>query len=358
MKGITKKLIKTYTERIFQKLEIFNSLLLFNLVTVAAIFPLVVNSQTQTVNVTQLIWGPDFQIYLKLDNDSTYQYDFDQLIHANPDEAFNRNTSFIYYPVTFDPDYIDSLLSIKNARSEYTVNTNSTKRKVTLWNAISDEIGGGWIHFINCLLYALETRQLVLESPLLERPKSNWKPKPVTDTWKRTHKWKYYVPIEHSNAVKEFKIRKKHKQLTDIESLPKNYVTLFLKTNDKQYKKLLKKGDFRSAAKIDLIKLFLGSPYLGEAQIEYIKSKVLQAIYNYNAQHKPSVLIFDKYDAAVAVTLDGLGYKAKKIVFRDQESLSPEQIIQRTNIVLGLIELINVANNEAFKKHMNLLYHE
>ncbi len=315
-------------------------------------------AQKQTINVTQIIWGTDYQIYLQLDNDTTFQYDFNELIIANPDEAFNRPTGIIYYPVSFDAQYIDSLLRIKD-KNEFTDNAQSTianKRKVSLWGAVRDEIGGGWVHFINCLLFALESRQLVLEAPIMMRPISNWKPDPVTETWKRTHKWKYFIPLSYREALKEYKIRKKNHQLSEIENLPENYVKLFLKTNDRKYRKLLKNKDYRTIAKIDLIKLLLGAPYLGEAQIKYIKSRILSAIQHYNAHNRPSVLIFDKYNAAVVVSLDGLGYKVHKIVFRDEDFLSPEQYLQRTNIIRGIIELINVSNNEAFKKKLAELY--
>lgn len=313
-------------------------------------------SQPQTIQVKQLVWGPDYQIYLKLSNDSVFQYNFDQLIMANPDEAFNRPTRFIFYPVTFDINYIDSLLSLKNKKDFTAESSNAGTRKVSLWGAVREEIGGGWVHFINCLLFTLETRQLTLDAPIFIRPQSNWKPNPVSETWQRTHRWKYYVPLEHRYALKEYKTRKKNKQLAEIESLPKSYLKAFIYTNDRRYKQLLKKGDYRTLAQVDLIKLLLGAQYLGEPQIEYIKSRIIQAIQNYNARYRPSVLIFDKYNAAAVVTLDGLGYKAQKIVFRDEDSMSPEQRMQRTNIIRGIIELINVSNNEAFKQRLGSMY--
>jgi len=312
--------------------------------------------QPQTIEVKQLIWGRDYQIYLQMSNDSIFQYDFDQLIMANPDEAFDRPTRFIFYPVTFDLNYIDSLLLIRN-KKDYTANPSTAgNRKVSLWGAVREEIGGGWVHFINCLLFALETRQLTVDAPIFLRPQSTWKPNPVTETWQRTHRWKYYIPVEHRYAIKEYKIRKKKKQLTEIESLPESYLQAFLHTTDRRYKKLLKKGDYRTLGKVDLIKLLLGAQYLGDAQIEYIKSRVLQSIQNYNSRYRPSVLIFDRYNAAAVVTLDGPGYKVQKIVFRDEDMMSPEQRMQRINIIRGIIELINVSNNEAFKQRLANMY--
>jgi hypothetical protein len=331
--------------------------------TICLIFNLLINSnsifsQKDTVNISQLVWGPDYQIYLKLNNDSTYQYNFDELIIANPDEVFNRPTSFIFYPVAFDLHYIDSLLAIKSIRDYTAENAQKITRKVTLWNAVSEEIGGGWVHFVNCLLYSLETRTLTLDAPILKRPKSSWKPNPVTDSWKRTHKWEYYIPVEHKYAVKEYKQRKKQGQTLDIDNLPPSYIKAFLSTSDKKYKKLLKAHDYKTIAKIDLVKLLLGAPYLGDPQIDYIKSHVMQAISNYNAQKRPSILIFEKYEAAVAISMDGMGYKVQKIVFRDEENLSPEIIEQRTNIIKGLIELINISNNEAFKRKLTNVYQQ
>jgi hypothetical protein len=315
-------------------------------------------AQQQTINIRQMTWGPDYQVYLQLDNDSSYSYEISQLVHADPDEAFNRKTEFIYYPVNFDQSYIDSLLEITNQTPDMTASKPSAPqvRKVTLWGSVGQTIGGGWAHFINCLLFSLETRQLELTAPLLKRPESTWKPKPVTDSWKRTHKWKYIAPVEMKFAQKEYKIRKRNKQLGDLQSIPQAYIDLMLNTSEKEYQNLIKKKEFKKLAKIDLVKLMLATPYLNETHIDYIKSRILQSVSRYNAQHKPSVLIFEKYDAAVAISLDGLGYKAKKIVFRDQNSLSPMEVMQRTSIIQGIIALINVANTESFKERLNGIY--
>jgi len=316
-----------------------------------------ISAQQEAITIKQFRWGPDYQLYLQLENDSVYSYDFDEIIHANPDEVFSRPSEFIFYPVTFDSDYIDSLLTLANSHNDFTIDSKTAQpRKLTLWNSLRDDIGGGWVHFLNCLLFAMESKYLDLKAPMLQKQQSNWKPNPMTETWKRTHKWKYCIPIEYKYALKEYHIRKKQGQLGDLKSIPQQYIDLFLKTSDKKVKKLEKKGDFKTIAKINLVKLMLGAPYLSEPQIEFIRSRVLLAISNYNMKNKPSVLIFDKYNAAVAVTMDGLGYKAKKIVFKDEYSYSPEEIFQRTNIILGLIELINYSNAKAFKQKINELY--
>lgn len=317
-------------------------------------------SQTEQTYIKQMVWGADYQVYLKLDNDSSYNIAIDQLYHANEEDAFNRKTEFVYYPVNFEQSYIDSILSQTSSSNNDNFTIEIPRklqiRKVTLWGSVGQVVGGGWAHFVNCLVYALETRQLELTAPLLKRPESNWKPSPITETYRRTHKWAYFVPYEQRFAKKEFRIRKKKDQLGDLNSVPQGYIDLMLNTSEKQYQQYFKEKRYNLLAKIDLVKLMLGTPYMSETQIDYIKSKVLQSISNYNAKRMPTVLIFEKYEAAVAMSLDGLGYKAEKIVFKDQENLSDEEIRQRTLIIKGLIVLINEANNKAFKERLNGLY--
>jgi hypothetical protein len=316
-----------------------------------------VQSQKQTTTIRQMIWGPDYQVYMKMDNDSSYNFEISKLYHASDDNLFNHQTEFVYYPVSFEQSYIDSLLLSASDTNDYShIQKSPQIRKVTLWGSVGQSIGGGWVNFINCLQYALETRQLELNSPLLKRPESAWKPNPVTETYKRTRKWKYYVPVTQHEAKHEYKIRKRNNQLGDLKSIPSSYISLMQHTSDSHYKKLLKNHDYPTLAKIDLVKLLLGSPYLSETQIDYIKSRVLLSISKYNAKRMPTVLIFDRYQAAVAMSLDGTGYKADKIVFHDQQSMSPQEIIQRSLIIRGLVALINESNNKAFKERLNSLY--
>jgi hypothetical protein len=316
------------------------------------------NAQEQQFTIKQMIWGPDYQVYMKMDNDSIFNLQIEELFHANPEDIFSRKTEFVYYPVNFEQSYIDSLLSASANGEDYTVQTSKEpqSRRITLWGAVGQSVGGGWVHFINCMVYSLEKRQLELASPLLQRPQSNWKPNPITDTYKRTHKWTYYAPVEQKYAKREYKIRKKRNQLGDLQSIPSSYVDLMLHTSEREYQKMLQNHEYAKLARIDLVKLILSSPYLSETQIEYIKSRVLQAISKYNAKRMPTVLIFDRYDAAVAMTLDGLGYKADKIVFRDQQSLTSQEILQRSLIIRGIIALINESNNKAFKERLKGIY--
>jgi hypothetical protein len=314
-------------------------------------------AQQEQVTITQMTWGPDYQVYLKMANDSSYIYQINELFHADPEEVFSNKTEFVYYPVNFDRSYIDSLLN-RNSQEEFTVSLPREPqiRKITLWGAMKESLEGGWVHFINCLVYSLETRQLELTAPLLKRPDSQWKPKPVTETYRRTKKWKYYVPVEQKYAQKEYRIRKKKNQLGDLKSIPQNYIDLFLNTSEKEYQLMLKKHEYSKLARIDLVKLMLGSSFLSEAQIDYIKSRVMLAIAKYNANRMPTVLIFDQYQAAVAMTMDEKGYRAQKIVYKDEEKLNYEEIDQRTQIIRGIIALINESNNKAFKEKLKGLY--
>jgi hypothetical protein len=315
-------------------------------------------AQQQQTTIKQMTWGPDYQVYIQLNNDTSYNLQIEELFHANPEDIFNRKTEFYYYPVNFEQSYIDSLLANTDANDEYTVEIQREPkiRKLTLWGVVGPSVGGGWVHFINCLVYALESRRLELTAPLLKRPESTWKPNPMTESFKRTRKWAYYAPVDQKQAQKEYKIRKRKNQLGDLKSIPQSYIDLMLSTNNKEYIALQNKHDYSTLARIDLVKLMLGAPYMSETQIEFINSRVLQSISNYNKRRMPTVLIFDKYQAAVAMTLDGLGYKAEKIVFREQENLSFEEIRQRTIIIRGIIALINEQNGKAFKERLNGIY--
>jgi hypothetical protein len=314
--------------------------------------------QTQQVSIKQMTWGPDYQVYLKMENDTAYRLEIENLFHANPDDIFNRKTEFVYYPVNFEQSYIDSLLNRPSKEDEFTIDIpNSPKiRKTTLWSVMKESIDGGWVHFINCLLYSLETKQLLIDDPLLTRPESNWKPNPMTQSYKRTRNWKYFFPVEQKYAKKEYRIRKKKNQLGDLASIPKSYIDLMMNTSEREYQNMKKNREMHKVACIDLVKLILGSSYLNESQINIVKSRVMTAITKYNANRMPTVLIFDKYEAAVAMSLEESGYKAEKIIFRNEINLSPEEIYQRTIIIKGIIALINEANKKSFQDKLNSFY--
>lgn len=94
--------------------------------------------------IKQMTWGPDYQVYLKLDNDSSYLLQISELFHANPNEIFNRRTEYVYYPVNFDQSYIDSIRNRDFGGEDFTMTVSKEPkvRKLTLWNALSQSLGG------------------------------------------------------------------------------------------------------------------------------------------------------------------------------------------------------------------------
>ncbi len=114
----------------------------------------------------------------------------------------------------------------------------------------------------------------------------------------------------------------------------------------------------REVAKIDLVRLLLGAKYLAEDQIRYISSRVLMAFLKYNVNTMPSVIIFDDYNAAVALSLDFDGYKIDKIIYSDGEVISGTELEGRTQLIEALIKRINEANERVFRKNFQLYYHK
>ncbi|NJK95990.1 MAG: hypothetical protein HC905_14700 [Bacteroidales bacterium] len=98
--------------------------------------------------------------------------------------------------------------------------------------------------------------------------------------------------------------KKKEGQLIDIQHIPEEWITLFLKTSQRDYDRMKIKGDLKSTAKIDLIKVLLGANYLGKAQISYIQTMVQKAILQYSFNRLPSIIVFDDIQVAVAMNLD------------------------------------------------------
>lgn len=298
--------------------------------------------------VTEMNWELDYQLYMKLANDSTYKYDIRDAFHVNNTDQQDFSKEFVFYPVNPGHEYATELSSKSDDSISYK----------TLWSALHAKLGGGWIHFANCISYAIETRMLDLEEPILKRPQSSWKPDPVTDTWKRTHKWKYYIPIDQKYAIREYKRKKSDHQLGDLDDLPSSYIDLFLHTNNRDYNQLLKNKEFNKIARIDLVKVILGANYLGKAQITFISNAVLNAVKNYSASKLPSILIFDKFDAAAAMTLNVTGYKIEQLAFRKSAHLSQEEIAKRTQEIRQIVKKINNYNQESFKKRLGSYYND
>lgn len=299
--------------------------------------------------VAEMKWELDYGIYLKMANDSAYTFDIRGLFHVK-DEKSMTNDEFVLYPVGLGEEYVNGITTM-NPEGASPAGTHNT-----LWSALYAAVGGGWVHFNNCLLYALETRHLQLTAPLMKRPATKWKPDPVTETYLRTRQWEYYVPVDQKDARKEFEIRRKNNQLGDINSIPDSFIELFLSTRNKEYKKLLKHKETRQTAQIDLVKLILGVNYLGEAQISYIRSAVLNAIKNYSANKLPAVVVFDPFKAAAVMSLDLEGYKIDAIAFRNAEALTAREADEKRLQIQKIIDDINAYNRNQFKKRLEQYY--
>lgn len=306
--------------------------------------------------IEEMRWGNEFTVEMKFSNDSSHVYDVEELHHSTS-YTKNKRNELVYYPVGLERSFVEELKSRRISNSD-TLSLESLASNKTLWSAIHYSIGGSYVHFINCLLYALETGELNINAPLLERPESNWKPKPMTESFKRTRKWSYYIPETQKLAIKEYKQKEKNQDLRDLQNVPQDFIQLFLETNDKKYAELRKARDFEALSKIDLIRILVSTNYLGEVQIRYIKNRVLKAMSRYSANQLPSVIILDDFNAAVAMSLDEKGYTIQKIVFRNQQYLSDDEMDERRKTIKALIKEINELNKEVFQKSLQMHYHK
>jgi hypothetical protein len=311
--------------------------------------------------ISEMKWELDYEVYLKMKNDSTYTYDIRQLFHVKEDPS-DSAVDFIFYPVNFDEEYINNLdtcppeLQQRRTGADSTNADTGTPSFETLWGALHESLGGGWVHFVNCLLYSLETGQLDLTAPLMRRPETDWKPEPPTDSYKRTRKWGYYIPVDQKLAIKEYKLRMKRDEPGDLKNIPKEFIALFLGTSNKKYQEYIEGRKVNIVAKIDLVKVLLGANFLGEAQINYIRSQVLNAIRNYSINRIPSVLVFDDFDAAAAISIDLNGYKLQSIAFNASANLTYEQMEDRREQISKIINDINTYNQNSFRKQLSNYY--
>jgi hypothetical protein len=185
---------------------------------------------------------------------------------------------------------------------------------------------------------------------------TKWKPKPVTDSYLRTKRWKYYTPVLRKEAVKEYELRKGRNELGDLKSIPPEFIELMRSTSDRDYRKLLDKGELNKAAKIDLVKLMMGTNFLGEVQINYIRNAVLQAVRNYAANKLPSILVFDEFDAAAVMTLAPEGYQIDAIAFKRSSELTEPEKQAKTSEMIKIIAKINSYNHHSFMKRLDNYY--
>lgn len=306
--------------------------------------------EPRNFGISEMKWELDYEIFLKMANDSSYNYDIRHLFHI-PKSEINFTTDYIYYPVNLGIEYINNV----NNRGDSLIRESGYK---TLWSALHESVGGGWIHFTNCLLYALETGHLSLTAPLMQRIRTKWKPKPVTDTYLRTKKWKYYTPVLQKEAVREYEIRRERKELGDLQSIPPAFIELMQSTSEREYRKLIEKGELNKTAKIDLVKLMMGSNFLGEVQINYIRNAVLKAVRNYAFNKLPSIIIFDEFDAATVMTLAPEGYQIDAVVFKSSAELTDTEKQLRTAKMADIIAKINSYNHNSFIKRLSNYYRE
>jgi hypothetical protein len=320
---------------------------------------LFVNAQNASQpTISEMKWGLDYNLHVKLSNDTNYVMDVRGLYHTGKNLFIDTtDQSTTYYPVSLDNEFIQYLKDQKlKGKDEIKADSTFNVQLKTLWGALHSSIKGGYVHFINCLIYTLESNQLYLTNPIMKRPISDWKPKPMTESFRRTHKWEYYIPYNQKSAKKEYRKRKQGDDLKDLIGVPANFLELFLNTSQKRYEQYRKNQNKQLVSQIDLIRLLLGAKYLGKDQIQYIQSKVLTAVLRYNINTLPSVIIFDDYNAAVSMTLDNTGYKIGYVVFRDQNSISGEETEIRFKKIELLIKAVNDANDRVFKKRLQNYY--
>jgi hypothetical protein len=314
-----------------------------------------ISEAQEKMRIQSMEWGSNLKISLKLSNDSSYMLDVNQLHHT--DKRYGEEfKNYTYYPARLSDEFVNQLKEIKLKQLEGETDSTKEASSKTLWSSLHHLLGGGWAHFINAILFSLEKDYLNLEAPLLKRPETNWKPKPITESYKRTRKWDYYVPINQRHAQKEYKIKKQKGELGNIEDIPGDFVDLFLETNNWEYRRMKKKGETRKLAKIDLVKLLVGANYLGKAQIEYIKTMVMKAINDYAKNELPSVIIFSNFNAAVAMSLDEQGYQVEKIVFNDEEEISDELKQDRSQKIRAIVDNINQVNKSIFQERLKKYY--
>lgn len=318
---------------------------------------LMTNIQAQVaVNpfIKDMKWGIDFQIHLTLSNDSSFTMNVKDLFHTTS-SSDSLSSEFVYYPVMLASEFVNQL-NFNDIKAVKEASTEMSNRPISLWGTLHHSLGGGWIHFLNCMLYSLETKYLDPTAPLMIRPKTNWKPKPVTKSYQRTKNWVYYIPYEQKNAHKEYALKKKENQLNDLQHIPHDWVKLFLETSQKEYDYMKAHGDYKSTSKIDLVKILLGANYLGKAQISYIQTMVQKAILQYSFNRLPSIIVFDDIQVAVAMALDEKGYRLEKIVYRNVDSLTPEDKYNKELQVKNTISSINVLNKKLFEQKLKKYY--
>jgi hypothetical protein len=329
--------------------------LVFVVVSFTFFWPSYLNAQRAMIKSME--WGSNLEIRLELTNDSTHILDVNQLPHSHKKYGRGAN-DYTYYPARLSEKFINQLKEIKieHPDSIHHESEHYSSDK-TLWSALHHLIGGGYPHFINTVLYALEQGYIDLSAPLMKRPDTQWKPQPITESYKRTRKWEYYVPVNQRYAHQEYKKRMQEGELKGIREIPDGFIRLFQNTGNREYKRLQNKGNKNKLAKIDLVKLILGAHYLGNPQIQYIQTMVLKAVNAYSKNYLPSVIIFDNFNAAVGMSLNETGYRVDKIVFSDADRISREIKMERKKDIVAIVKNINEMNKKLFRERLKEQYH-
>jgi len=307
--------------------------------------------------IRSMEWGSNLEIKLELTNDSSYVLDVNQMHHAS--QRYGQpSDNYTYYPARLSEEFINQLKKIKIEHPDSIDNHSSRPvSDKTLWSALHHMIGGGYPHFMNAVLYALEQDYLDLTAPLMKRPDTQWKPDPLTKTYRRTHQWEYYAPVNQRYAKKEYRRRMQERRLKGIREIPAEFIRLFMETSNREYNNLMQNGNEKKLARIDLVKLILGVNYLGKPQIQYIKTMVLKAVNQYSKNYLPSVIIFKNFNAAVAMSLNETGYLIDKIVFSDNKRISRETKIERRKKINAIVDDINEVNKKLFQERLEAQYH-
>ena len=141
-----------------------------------------------------------------------------------------------------------------------------------------------------------------------------------------------------------------------MQLLPKSFIDLYLSTNQKQYEQLIANGEINKVAIIDMIRLLVSANYLGLDQISLIQGAFSRSIMKYSMNSLQSVIIFDDFDAAVAMTLDHEGYKIDNVVFNHQDELTADEIEQRMQLMQGVIRQVNSINKKLFERNLKNYY--
>lgn len=311
----------------------------------------------QRESIRRMRWGSDFNLHIQMGNDSAYVMDVRALYHEKEGSTNPfQEKSTTYFPVSMDKEFVSYLQQHPVDSVSHTSDSTQKAPYLTLWGALHKRIGGGYVHLINCIIYALEGGQLHLQHKELERPTTSWKPDPPTESYLRTKEWQYYIPTSQKDAQREYKLRKKEGTLQDLQGIPDRFIELFLNTSDKGYRKLVHAHKTNEIAQIDLVRMMLGAKYLGEKQILHISECVRAAVATYTEKTLPTVIVFDDYKAAVAMALDSAGYRVDYIVFQNEATVPKEELQERESKIRALVHNINLANENLFRQRLTRYY--